>query len=153
MTILGLSRLRNIPGIPGQGIPGHPLMDTLFEKSIKPGCPLSKLHKNIRIRRRVSATVSELPFAVAIIVVPLGIARNAFRILFLAILCFKVDVPDIDSPIHHHRSPIFFVLSFIPFGIILFFLHRYEIAPCNSSPAASRGLSNTHYRVKEKGAE
>jgi exosortase len=57
-------------------------------------------------------------------VIPLGIARNAFRILVLAYLCVRIDPSYIDSPIHHQGGPIFFVLSLIPFGIVLFLLRR-----------------------------
>ncbi|MGD0310077.1 MAG: exosortase/archaeosortase family protein [Acidobacteriota bacterium] len=61
-----------------------------------------------------------------LIVIPLGIARNAFRILVLAWLCVRVDVAYIHSPIHRSGGPLFFVLSLIPFGAVLFWLRRTE---------------------------
>jgi exosortase C (VPDSG-CTERM-specific) len=67
----------------------------------------------------------------ALIVIPLGIARNAFRILVLATLCVRVDKSYIHSPIHHHGGPIFFVFSLIPFGIVLLLLHRIEKSNSN----------------------
>ena len=60
----------------------------------------------------------------ALFVIPLGIVRNAFRILVIAYLCVRVDPSYIDSPIHHQGGPLFFILSLIPFGILLFLLRR-----------------------------
>jgi exosortase C (VPDSG-CTERM-specific) len=63
-------------------------------------------------------------WALLIFVIPLGIARNAFRILVLALLCVRIDPSYIHSPIHHRGGPIFFVLSLIPFGFVLYLLSR-----------------------------
>jgi exosortase C (VPDSG-CTERM-specific) len=53
-------------------------------------------------------------------VIPLGIVRNGFRI-------FVVSRPSlIDSPVHHKGGPIFFVLSLIPFFILLMYLRKSE---------------------------
>jgi exosortase C (VPDSG-CTERM-specific) len=60
----------------------------------------------------------------ALFVIPLGIARNAFRILVLAYLCVRVDPSYISSPIHRQGGPLFFVLSLIPFGFVLYLLRR-----------------------------
>ncbi len=60
----------------------------------------------------------------ALFVIPLGIIRNGFRILVLAFLCVRVDPSYIDSPIHRQGGPLFFVLSLIPFGILLYILRR-----------------------------
>ncbi|MBN1569550.1 MAG: exosortase [Acidobacteria bacterium] len=62
----------------------------------------------------------------ALFVIPLGIVRNAFRILVLAYLTVRVDPAYIHSPIHHQGGPIFFVLSLIPFGIMLLLLRKIE---------------------------
>lgn len=53
------------------------------------------------------------------VVLPLGILRNTFRIVSLAILTIKVDRRIIDSPLHHHGGPIFFALSLIPLFALL----------------------------------
>jgi exosortase C (VPDSG-CTERM-specific) len=60
----------------------------------------------------------------AFFVIPLGIARNAFRILVLAFLCVRIDPSYIHSPLHHHGGPLFFVLSLIPLGLVLLLLRR-----------------------------
>jgi exosortase C (VPDSG-CTERM-specific) len=70
---------------------------------------------------------------IALFVIPLGIARNAFRILVLALLCVRVDSTYIHSPIHHSGGPIFFVLSLIPFGILLIILRYFQ----SGKPGAS----------------
>jgi exosortase C (VPDSG-CTERM-specific) len=62
----------------------------------------------------------------ALFVIPLGIVRNAFRILVLALLCVRVDPSYIHSPIHTQGGPFFFILSLVPFGIVLFLLRRVE---------------------------
>jgi exosortase C (VPDSG-CTERM-specific) len=65
-------------------------------------------------------------WVLVLIVIPLGIARNAFRILVLAWLCVRVDVAYLHSPIHTTGGPLFFILSLVPFGVVLFWLRRME---------------------------
>ena len=62
----------------------------------------------------------------ALFVIPLGIARNGFRILTIAALCTHVSANMIDSPIHHRGGPIFFGLSLIPLFLLLLWLRRSE---------------------------
>jgi exosortase C (VPDSG-CTERM-specific) len=57
-------------------------------------------------------------------VIPLGIFRNAFRILTISLLCIHVDPNYIHSPIHHRGGPIFFALSLIPFMLLLYWLRK-----------------------------
>jgi len=64
--------------------------------------------------------------ALALAVVPLGIARNGFRIFTISVLCVHVGPEMIDSPIHHRGGPIFFVLSLVPFLAFLLVLRRLE---------------------------
>ena len=63
-------------------------------------------------------------FALAII--PLGILRNAFRIVTIGELCIHVDPSFIDSPIHHRGGPVFFVISMIPFLLLLYYLRKTD---------------------------
>ena len=65
----------------------------------------------------------------AAIVVPLGIVRNAFRILVISMLCVHVDPSFINSPIHRQGGPLFFALSLVPFSLILFWLRRIDRPP------------------------
>jgi exosortase C (VPDSG-CTERM-specific) len=65
-------------------------------------------------------------WVLALFVFPLGILRNAFRILVLAVLCVRIDLSYIHSPIHKRGGPLFFLLSLIPFGIALLLLRRIE---------------------------
>ena len=62
----------------------------------------------------------------ALVVVPLGIIRNGFRIFTIGMLCVHVSPSMMDSPIHHRGGPIFFALSLIPFFLILIWLRRRE---------------------------
>jgi exosortase C (VPDSG-CTERM-specific) len=59
-------------------------------------------------------------------VIPLAILRNGFRIFVIGQLCARIGPQMIDSPIHHHGGPLFFVLSLIPFFLLLYFLKKSE---------------------------
>lgn len=65
-------------------------------------------------------------FWLALLVVPLAIARNGFRIFTLSELCIHIGPQMIDSPIHHKGGPIFFALSLIPFFILLYLMVKSE---------------------------
>lgn len=59
-------------------------------------------------------------------VIPLGILRNGFRILVIGLLCANIGPQMIHSPIHTRGGPVFFVLSLIPFLLLLWGLRRGE---------------------------
>jgi exosortase C (VPDSG-CTERM-specific) len=62
----------------------------------------------------------------ALVVLPLGVLRNAFRIYVLSFLTIHWDPHVIDSPLHHRGGPLFFALSLIPFLLLLGWLVRSE---------------------------
>lgn len=62
----------------------------------------------------------------ALAVIPLGILRNAVRIVTIGQLCVHVSPSMIDSPIHHRGGPLFFAVSLVPLFILLFYLRRSE---------------------------
>jgi exosortase C (VPDSG-CTERM-specific) len=64
--------------------------------------------------------------ALVAFVIPLGIVRNGFRILVLALLCVHVGPQMIDSVIHHRGGPLFFVLSLAPLFVLLWWLKRQD---------------------------
>jgi len=59
-------------------------------------------------------------------VIPLGIIRNGFRILTIALLCVHVSPQMIESPIHRHGGPLFFAASLLPLFVLLWWLRRSE---------------------------
>ena len=61
-----------------------------------------------------------------IAILPLALIRNGIRILTIGELCVHVGPQMIDSPIHRHGGPIFFVASLIPFFYFLRYLRRTE---------------------------
>jgi exosortase len=65
-------------------------------------------------------------WVLALVVLPLGIMRNGFRILTISLLCVHVSPEMIDSPVHHRGGPIFFALSLVPFFLLLLWLRRTE---------------------------
>lgn len=59
-------------------------------------------------------------------VIPLAILRNGFRVFVIGELCVRIGPEMIDSPIHHRGGPIFFILSLVPFFLILHQLIKSE---------------------------
>jgi len=62
----------------------------------------------------------------ALLVIPLGLVRNAIRIYAISMLSAHVDPQIIHGPLHHKGGPIFFALSLIPFFAILIYLRKTE---------------------------
>jgi exosortase C (VPDSG-CTERM-specific) len=62
-----------------------------------------------------------------LVVIPLGILRNGFRVFTIAQLCINISPRMIDSPIHHRGGPIFFALSLVPLFLLLYFLRRSDL--------------------------
>jgi exosortase C (VPDSG-CTERM-specific) len=60
----------------------------------------------------------------ALAVIPLGLLRNGLRVFIIGELCVHVSPDMIDSYIHRHGGPLFFVLSLVPFFLLLFFLSK-----------------------------
>ena len=72
-------------------------------------------------------------------VIPLGILRNGFRILVIGLLCVHVSPDMINSPIHHKGGPLFFVLSLIPFFLVLWWLRKGEASCAGPRPTTGAG--------------
>jgi exosortase C (VPDSG-CTERM-specific) len=66
-------------------------------------------------------------FALVAFVIPLGILRNGFRILVIGLLCVNVGPQMIHSVIHRRGGPLFFILSLIPFLLVLWWLRRRDV--------------------------
>lgn len=81
-------------------------------------------------------------WVLALAVIPLGIARNAFRILTIALLCVHVSSNMIDSPIHHRGGPLFFAGSLIPFFLLLLWLRKAEGRSRESQAGERKGARN-----------
>lgn len=62
----------------------------------------------------------------ALAVIPLALIRNGFRVFVIGELCVHVGPEMIHSYIHRKGGPIFFLLSLIPFFLLLVFLVRSE---------------------------
>ena len=71
-------------------------------------------------------------FALVVFVIPLAILRNGFRILVIGLLCVNMGPQMIDSLIHRRGGPIFFILSLIPFFVVLWWLRRGDV--CTRQP-------------------
>lgn len=72
----------------------------------------------------------------ALVVVPLAILRNGFRVFVIGELCVHIGPEMIDSPIHHRGGPIFFILSLVPFFLILHQLMKSERRRPQLAPTA-----------------
>jgi exosortase C (VPDSG-CTERM-specific) len=66
-------------------------------------------------------------FVLIAFVIPLGILRNGFRILVIGLLCVNIGPQMIHSLIHRRGGPVFFVLSLIPFLLVLWWLRRGDV--------------------------
>lgn len=64
-----------------------------------------------------------------LVVIPLAIVRNGFRIYTIGWLCVHVSPTMIDSVIHRRGGPLFFALSLIPFFLLLLWLRWSERRP------------------------
>lgn len=64
--------------------------------------------------------------ALALFVIPLAFLRNGFRIFVIGELCVHIGPEMINSPIHHRGGPLFFILSLIPFFLLLIYLRKSE---------------------------
>lgn len=62
-----------------------------------------------------------------LLVIPLGLIRNGFRILVIGLLCVRVGPHMIHHMIHRKGGPFFFVLSLIPLFLLLWWLRRGEV--------------------------
>ena len=68
--------------------------------------------------------------ALTLLVIPLGILRNAFRIVTLGWLCTHYGQDMIHSPIHHRGGPVFFAISLLPLlGMLVIFRMLGKRAP------------------------
>jgi exosortase C (VPDSG-CTERM-specific) len=65
-------------------------------------------------------------FWLILLVLPLAILRNGFRIFVISEMCVRIGPDMIDSPIHRKGGPIFFTLSLIPFFLALYLLRKFE---------------------------
>lgn len=59
-------------------------------------------------------------------VIPLGILRNAVRIVTVGELCVHIGPEMINSYVHRHGGWIFFLASLVPFFLLLYFLARSD---------------------------
>jgi exosortase C (VPDSG-CTERM-specific) len=64
--------------------------------------------------------------ALALAVIPLALLRNGFRVFVIAQLCVRIGPEMIDSFIHRKGGPIFFILSLIPFSLVLWVLRKSD---------------------------
>lgn len=66
-------------------------------------------------------------------VIPLGLFRNAVRILVISLLCVHIGPHMINSVIHHRGGPFFFALSLIPLFAMLWWFRQQELKGTGNS--------------------
>jgi exosortase C (VPDSG-CTERM-specific) len=62
----------------------------------------------------------------ALAVIPLALLRNGFRIFVVGQLCVHVGPEMINSSIHRHGGPLFFILALVPLFLLLICLRKSE---------------------------
>ena len=70
----------------------------------------------------------------ALIVLPLALVRNGFRVFVIGELCVQIGPHMIHSWVHSQGGPLFFGLSLIPFSLILYFLFRRDCRAVRPKP-------------------
>lgn len=63
-------------------------------------------------------------WVICLAVIPLALLRNGFRIFVIGELCVHIGPEMINSVIHRHGGPLFFLLSLIPFFYLIKYLRR-----------------------------
>lgn len=61
-----------------------------------------------------------------LMVIPLALIRNGFRIFVICRLCIAFGPQMLNSPLHRHGGPLFFALSLVPFFLVLLLLRKAE---------------------------
>jgi exosortase C (VPDSG-CTERM-specific) len=62
----------------------------------------------------------------ALAVIPLALLRNGFRIFVIGQLCVQIGPEMINSYLHRHGGPLFFILALIPLFLLLFLFKKSE---------------------------
>lgn len=62
----------------------------------------------------------------ALVVLPIALVRNGFRVFVIGELCVQIGPHMIHSWVHRQGGPLFFALSLIPFSLILYYLFRRD---------------------------
>lgn len=71
------------------------------------------------------------------LVIPLGILRNAIRVLTIGLLCVHIGPEMIDSWVHHKGGPLFFAVSLVPlFVAAAWFRYRENRRQCDDDGSA-----------------
>jgi exosortase C (VPDSG-CTERM-specific) len=73
-------------------------------------------------------------------VIPLGILRNALRVVTIGELCIHVGPDMINSKFHHRGGPLFFLLSLVPFFGLLYVLRMLDVKKQIHSNAREREM-------------
>lgn len=63
-------------------------------------------------------------WVICLVVIPLALLRNGFRIFVIGELCVHIGPEMINSVIHRHGGPLFFLLSLIPFFYLIKYLRK-----------------------------
>ena len=63
----------------------------------------------------------------AFAVIPLGILRNAVRVVTIGELCIHVGPDMINSNLHHRGGPLFFLIALVPFFGLLYILRKLDV--------------------------
>ena len=80
-----------------------------------------------------------------LIVIPLAIIRNGFRICVVGELCVRISHDMINSPIHRKGGRLFFAMSLVPFVLILVFLEKIQ---CTRNPTHQNAAATWYMIMK-----
>lgn len=87
------------------------------------------------------------------VVVPLGILRNALRIVVIGLLCVHVGPEMIHSWIHNRGGPVFFAVSLVPLLFLAWYLRRGDLRSGSSKNESDVLINNGQSEDVEQGAK
>jgi exosortase len=73
-------------------------------------------------------------FILCVLVIPISILKNGFRIVTLSYLAVNVDPGFLTGPLHHRGGVVFFILALLMAAVVLIVLRRFERRPLNREP-------------------
>ena len=101
-----------------------------FSLQVAPEC--SGIHSTFAlfitslVAGQVLLTANRSRAILALAVLPIALLRNGLRVTVIGELCVHIGPEMIDSYIHRHGGPIFFMLSLMPFSLLLFLLVKTD---------------------------
>ena len=101
----------------------------LLDRAVKPLLSLGVLAISLNmipLSGKFLSPANRILKVLVLAVFPLALARNGLRIFVIGELCVRISPDMINSAIHRQGGPLFFALSLIPLGVLLYALAKSD---------------------------